>query len=719
MHDIENISVEYLPFRYPSWVFAPDGRLINKILYKVSLPVLRLLDQGNYYDRSIFWKWQIQRKITEYVKEKNIGTVIVSSGPFRLSYYVAQMKLRFPEVKFIVDYRDLWTEDVEITSFAELPLKRKQIEKIWEKRTAQLADTVITVADKMTAYFDALTISHKTFTIPNGFDEDDFKGLTLLPPAENNQTIRFVFTGTLYRNLGYILTPFFSALQQVKQEDPALYARFEINFLGFFPIEYQRIVNEMDVSECVHVYERVPLQTVYEKINDADFCLLFLNNVYNFSLSTKFCEYISQKKKIVVMANKGRSIDFILQNGLGYWLDPDRTVDSLKRIVEAFDQGLHRQWNSDFDVSKFSLNNLTADIRKHIDDRRFVNDAEQLNIKNLLITFDYELFLGEESGTVENCMIKPTNLVLDILKQHAIKHAIFFIDTSYLIALRAKAKYQACRSDLAVISAQLVDMLKAGHYIFPHIHPHWMDADYNPEKNIWHLNNVDKYRFHKTPAAYQRTLFEESMTIIRDIQQRAGVSYPIDGYRAGGWCLQPFSTFKPYFREFGIRYDFSVLRNTKSDSDVLYYDFTGVPQKQVYPFNEEVNEHLISGEFTEFSITNIEVGKWTKFMNRILLRYLRARKNTNFGDGFSVKTKSQIVAEGIKEKTSQTSIMASIELLTRLNRKYFFNYLTENDYFHFISHPKMLSNHNIKQFDKVISQMKRKYHLITDYKKML
>ncbi len=716
MHDIEGIKVEYLPFLYPKWVYMPNGSLINKILYKASIPVLKLIDRGNYYDRSIFWKDQIQKKISEYIDKKNVDTVIVSSGPFRLSYYVAQMKISYPKVKFIIDYRDLWTEDVEITSFSSLPQKRKLLEKRWEKKTVHLADNIITVADKMTLYFDSLTIKNKTLTIPNGFDEEDFNQLNLNNKNGTNDKIKFVFTGTLYKNLSYILIPFFSSLAKLKSEEPHVFSKIEFNFLGTFPIEYRQIIDTYDIEECINIHEKVPLNEVYDKINEADFCLLFLNNVYNFSLSTKFCEYISQKKKIIIMANKGASVDFILQNNLGYWIDPNNTLSCIKQIIDKYNNKEHLNWNSNFNIDEFSVKYLSKKIVACIEDRNFVEDSILLKDKNLLITFDYELFLGKESGTVENCIIKPTNLVLNVLKRHHIKSTIFFIDTSYLIYLQ-KQTHAACQNDLINIKNQLIDILKQGHYIFPHIHPHWIDAEYNEVKNIWYLNKLEKYRFHNISNEEQIYLFENSIKLIKEIQALANVSYDIDSYRAGGWCLQPFSTFKPFFKEYGIKYDFSVLRNSRHQSNIIYYDFTKIPQKQIYSFSKEIDQNIVGGEFKEFTITSIKINKQTKILNRYLLKYLQIRKNINFGDGFSVK--NNILTEELKEKKNYTEVMASIELLTRLNRKHFLNYMKENDYFHFISHPKMLSNHNIKQFDKIINKINTKYNLITDYKKMI
>ncbi len=54
---------------------------------------------------------------------------------------------------------------------------------------------------------------------------------------------------------------------------------------------------------------------------------------------------------------------------------------------------------------------------------------------NIFLTYDYELFFGEESGSVDKCMIEPTNELLKIAKEFNIKMT-FFVDIGYLIKLK-------------------------------------------------------------------------------------------------------------------------------------------------------------------------------------------------------------------------------------------------------------------------------------------
>src|SRR5690348_16235613 len=95
-------------------------------------------------------------------------------------------------------------------------------------------------------------------------------------------------------------------------------------------------------------------------------------------------------------------------------------------------------------------------------------------LKHLLITFDYELFLGEKSGSVEKCVIEPSKKILTLLsKYNAI--AIFFLDTTWLLKLKQVSEsHPAAKESFTKVVLQLQQAVKNGHYIFNHLHPHWI-----------------------------------------------------------------------------------------------------------------------------------------------------------------------------------------------------------------------------------------------------
>ena len=68
--------------------------------------------------------------------------------------------------------------------------------------------------------------------------------------------------------------------------------------------------------------------------------------------------------------------------------------------------------------------------------------------KLLLITFDYELFLGERSGSAQECLISTTDIIMESMKELDIK-AYFFVNTVYILKLKEEAlKHSIVKADL-------------------------------------------------------------------------------------------------------------------------------------------------------------------------------------------------------------------------------------------------------------------------------
>jgi hypothetical protein len=336
--------------------------------------------------------------------------------------------------------------------------------------------------------------------------------------------------------------------------------------------------------------------------------------------------------------------------------------------------------------------------------------------KNLLFTFDYELFLGSTSGTVQKCLIEPTNYLLNLFDTHKIKNAVFFVDTTYLLRLREET-HEACKKDYLQITQQLTDVLNRGHYVFPHIHPHWIDAKYNKELNQWHLDDYSKYRFHNIEPEVRETLFYQSMDVIEKIMMNANLQHKIDGYRAGGWSIQPFSDFKPCFEKFGIAFEFSVMKDFKNLSEAQYFDFSNCPEKNSYKFSTNPCMEDVSGNYTEYTISTLSLTTTMYWLNKVWAKYLWKTGQRSLGDGSGLVIKAKEVTSTKKDMLgSDSKEMISIELLNTVKLPYYKNFLKRNSYMHFISHPKMLSLHNLKIFEAFLKHATAKYKLQTNFK---
>lgn len=339
--------------------------------------------------------------------------------------------------------------------------------------------------------------------------------------------------------------------------------------------------------------------------------------------------------------------------------------------------------------------------------------------KNLLLTFDYELFLGKRSGTVHDCLIQPTYELTSILNKHGVK-SIFFVDTTYLLTLeKYAAGYKACKNDLEIVSEQLRELNRDGHDVFPHIHPHWLNAVYSPQINQWQLNDTTLYRFHQLSPSQREEIFTGSLNLLQKILGKS--NRPIDGYRAGGWCVQPISDFIPHFRKYGIKYEFSVLPGYYQFTNAQYFDFTAAPHKDYYHFENDVTIEDKNGSFMEFTGSMITMTKPIRLIDKFTtkLRYKLLNDHTfHKGSGQSpveLINEKPISTDAVKLGDPPTERVA-IELLSSIKLNHYLRYLEKKDYMMFISHPKMITHHSMKIFDKFLHIVNQKYSLITDFR---
>ena len=328
--DAEGIQVHYLPYKYPFVLMGSPKSIYQKIAYRWQLLVLKLSTKGNYFDRSVLWKDQLIDLVESIVNQHGVLNILVSGAPFHNMHHLARLKQKNSNINLIVDFRDFWTDDRSLSALASLSDKRYRFEQSLEREVLNNVDHVLTVSDYMTRVLQSRSRANVQ-TLENGFDPEDYMGLSLEEKAKGK--INFVFTGNLYNNIENLFVPFCMALGKFKNEFPKEYKTLSFDFYGTANEHNKRFVKEQGL-DCVKFYGSIPLAKTLEKIKVSDYTLLFLNNTYKFSLSTKFCEYIGLNKPIVLFSEEGETSDYIQKNKLGYWINPQKTYDQLVSLIQ-------------------------------------------------------------------------------------------------------------------------------------------------------------------------------------------------------------------------------------------------------------------------------------------------------------------------------------------------------------------------------------------------
>ena len=308
--------------------------------------------------------------------------------------------------------------------------------------------------------------------------------------------------------------------------------------------------------------------------------------------------------------------------------------------------------------------------------------------KKILLTFDYELFLGAKSGSVDNCLIIPTDMLLDVMERHQAK-AIFFVDTTYIMRMCELADSNSnVKHDLEKIKQQLAHIVKSGHKIYHHIHAHWIDARYNEIENQWSLSNDNHYNVESLSNEQKMRIFDFSVSFLSEIMREAGIEYNCYGYRAGGLHIEPFVSVKSEFDRCKISEDYSC--------EVPIEDMI-----ESYRFDDSTINPVAEGRYAEYPISKIKIYGLRKIVNGIFFRLTKNCQNyQKIGDGLPSVPKN--VGSQVLQSKFEFSLPISIELLTPVLLPYYKKLLKRYSYIHFLSHPKLQSKATIELFESFL-----------------
>jgi len=306
----------------------------------------------------------------------------------------------------------------------------------------------------------------------------------------------------------------------------------------------------------------------------------------------------------------------------------------------------------------------------------------------ILITLDYEVFLGKETGSVTNDLIIPLNELTSVANNHGIKFSLF-VDASYIYMLKKLGKeHLKLKNDYDKICFNLNKLSNEGHDIELHIHPHWFFSTYNKDK--WIIDS-SHYKFSDIKKDEAEEIFSESKKLLEEITNKK-----IIAFRAGGFSAQPTVLLTHLFKQNNIKADCSVYTGASYNSKYQKYDYKDSCTKELYNFSNNICKEDINGEFTEIPISSLNISPcfYWKLASR---KIIGIKSDKTWGDGITVKTSSESI---INRLTKKSKAMATIDgykisYLPRLCdlRKKEGKTLTT-----IIGHPKLATSYSIKKF---------------------
>lgn len=321
----------------------------------------------------------------------------------------------------------------------------------------------------------------------------------------------------------------------------------------------------------------------------------------------------------------------------------------------------------------------------------------------ILLTFDYELYFGRNTGTVERCMTGPTDALTRIADDNGIR-LCHFVDIGFILKLEEESKKNPGLSDdYDAIRRQLEQLAEKGHDLQLHIHPHWEDSRFHDGK--WECD-TRRYRLHDFSDAE----IGDIVTKYKNGLERLTGKGKVFAYRAGGWCVQPFDRIGNALKENGILVDSSVFPGGHFRSELYDYDFRESPSMSSWRFSDDPLSPEPAGKFTELpiaSIRNSPLFYWRLF----LLGRLDPHRHKPLGDGVPVPAPGQRRRLLTRPTVNTVSVDGyNAHLLERALRLY-----KKKNMSHMvvIGHPKALTRYGIDMLECFIRDNKSRHQFTT------
>ncbi len=313
------------------------------------------------------------------------------------------------------------------------------------------------------------------------------------------------------------------------------------------------------------------------------------------------------------------------------------------------------------------------------------------NTKQFILSVDYELFFGHATGSPEQCLIAPTEALINTLERHGQKLCLF-VDAGYLARLNTQqGQHSVLSKHYQSVQKQLTSLSKKGHDIQLHIHPHWEDCHFS--NGAWQMD-TSRYRLHDFNKADQSDLiarYKAELEVLGDQE--------VFAYRAGGWCMQPFKDISESLSSAGVWLDSTAYSEGLSEDPLRWFDFRGLPVETHWPFASDPCSKEAQGHFIELPISTMKVSPLFFWKMALIKKLFKQPKHTAFGDGAAMTANTGYYLDRLlKSSYSPASIDGLKSGLLSSAYKQFIQQGTST-VFNVMGHPKSITPDSLKQLD--------------------
>lgn len=252
------------------------------------------------------WNKYATSRAIELINEFGIENIITTSPPHSTQLIGLEVKKRLPQVNWIADLRDPWTDIYYYKLLGHSKFSRAKDKRL-EKSVLENASILTTVSGGFKRMFLSKGLDIKPDdikVITNGFDADDFSQLDV----KTNDRFTVTYTGTMSEQ--YSPEMFFNAFKTLQEEYPE---DCSLKIVGTISPAISSYIDQLELE--FEFIRQVPHEEVVEYQNTAHILLLVIPDVVNSDgiIPGKLFEYLASRNRIIVLGEKDGDVAGIVE----------------------------------------------------------------------------------------------------------------------------------------------------------------------------------------------------------------------------------------------------------------------------------------------------------------------------------------------------------------------------------------------------------------------
>jgi len=332
-------------------------------------------------DGEVLWMKNAVRTCLDRIKKGDIKAVYTTSYPYSDHLLGLEIKKRFPDLFWVADFRDEWTNNPYLIDNPHRKSRMKK-ERELEREVLEKADVLVTNTPVMKRNFVRLNpgidLENRMHVIPNGFDTEDFENLKYNKTRNSRFTI--TYTGALYGRRKPDL--FLKAVGDLVQKGKVNKEKILIRFIGSFkPGVLKKLVDSCGLDGAVEMISYMDHEQCLREMMESDALLLLEGGGPGSEAfyTGKLFEYIQTGNPILaVIPENGAAAELIRSTRTGiicHWPDVDA-------IGKGF-ADLYYSWENDkciidpdrIEIARYDRKTLTGSLADLLN--KSVNQSRQ------------------------------------------------------------------------------------------------------------------------------------------------------------------------------------------------------------------------------------------------------------------------------------------------------------------------------------------------------